>query len=50
MSIDLADDKILVTQFCPGWVQTEMGNMGGRTAAITVGNFAVSDAHSLSLA
>ncbi|KHJ77545.1 hypothetical protein OESDEN_22835 [Oesophagostomum dentatum] len=36
MSIDLADDKILVAQFCPGWVQTEMGNMGGRTAAITV--------------
>ncbi|KAK6749048.1 hypothetical protein RB195_001579 [Necator americanus] len=36
MAIDLADDKILVAQFCPGWVQTEMGNMGGRTAAITV--------------
>ncbi|WKY04015.1 hypothetical protein Q1695_005192 [Nippostrongylus brasiliensis] len=36
MSIDLEDDKILIAQFCPGWVQTEMGNMGGRTADITV--------------
>ncbi|VDM72745.1 unnamed protein product [Strongylus vulgaris] len=37
MSIDLVNDKILVVQFCPGWVQTDMGNMNGRTAAITVG-------------
>ncbi|VDL83393.1 unnamed protein product [Nippostrongylus brasiliensis] len=36
MSIDLEEDKILIAQFCPGWVQTEMGNMGGRTADITV--------------
>lgn len=38
MAVDLKDDKILVAQFCPGWVQTEMGNMGGVTAAITVSN------------
>ncbi|VDM82695.1 unnamed protein product, partial [Strongylus vulgaris] len=37
MSIDLVNDKILVVQFCPGWVQTDMGNMNGRTAPITVG-------------
>lgn len=36
MAIDLKEDNILVAQFCPGWVQTDMGNMGGRTAAITV--------------
>ncbi|KAE9417536.1 hypothetical protein Angca_006819, partial [Angiostrongylus cantonensis] len=36
MAIDLAKDKILVAQFCPGWVQTDMGNMGGRIAELTV--------------
>ncbi|KAK6028769.1 hypothetical protein OSTOST_05142 [Ostertagia ostertagi] len=36
MAVDLESDKILVAQFCPGWVQTDMGNMGGKVAAITV--------------
>ncbi|KAJ1358982.1 hypothetical protein KIN20_017570 [Parelaphostrongylus tenuis] len=36
LAIDLAKDKILVAQFCPGWVQTDMGNMGGRIAELTV--------------
>ncbi|KIH54263.1 hypothetical protein ANCDUO_15592, partial [Ancylostoma duodenale] len=36
MAIDLANDKILVAQFCPGWVKTDMGNMGGIIAAITM--------------
>ncbi|KAJ1358992.1 hypothetical protein KIN20_017580 [Parelaphostrongylus tenuis] len=36
LAIDLAKDKILVAQLAPGWVQTDMGNYGGRTAEITV--------------
>ncbi|KJH45970.1 oxidoreductase, short chain dehydrogenase/reductase family protein [Dictyocaulus viviparus] len=36
MAVDLTKDKILVVQFCPGWVRTDMGNMGGRIAAISV--------------
>ncbi|CAJ0601080.1 unnamed protein product [Cylicocyclus nassatus] len=40
MAVDLVKDKIIVTQFCPGWVQTDMGNMNGRTAAVTVSDSA----------
>uniref|UniRef100_A0A0K0D1J0 NAD(P)-binding Rossmann-fold superfamily protein n=1 Tax=Angiostrongylus cantonensis TaxID=6313 RepID=A0A0K0D1J0_ANGCA len=36
LAVDLAKEKILVAQFCPGWVKTEMGNMAGRIAEITV--------------
>ncbi|CAJ0601079.1 unnamed protein product [Cylicocyclus nassatus] len=36
MATDLATDKIIVTQFCPGWVRTAMGNMEGRKATLTV--------------
>ncbi|RCN52314.1 oxidoreductase, short chain dehydrogenase/reductase family protein [Ancylostoma caninum] len=36
MATDLAKENILVAQFCPGWVQTEMGNIGGQVASITV--------------
>ncbi|CAJ0601189.1 unnamed protein product [Cylicocyclus nassatus] len=36
MSIDLAKDKIIVAQLCPGWVQTEMGNLNGIIAEITI--------------
>ncbi|KAE9417535.1 hypothetical protein Angca_006818, partial [Angiostrongylus cantonensis] len=40
MAIDLAEDKILVAQLCPGWVQTEMGNKCGRIGQLTVGESA----------
>ncbi|EGT36828.1 hypothetical protein CAEBREN_10013 [Caenorhabditis brenneri] len=33
LSIDLKDDHILAVNFCPGWVQTDMG---GPQAALTV--------------
>lgn len=36
MAIDLENDKILVAQICPGWVQTDIGNMT-EIAPLTVG-------------
>uniref|UniRef100_A0A0K0DQM2 C-factor n=1 Tax=Angiostrongylus cantonensis TaxID=6313 RepID=A0A0K0DQM2_ANGCA len=36
MAADLVSDKVLVAQFHPGWVRTDMGTMGGRVAKITV--------------
>lgn len=33
LAVDLKDDNVLVVNFCPGWVQT---NLGGKNAALTV--------------
>ncbi|CAJ0601186.1 unnamed protein product [Cylicocyclus nassatus] len=45
MAVDLAGDKIIVTQFHPGWVQTDMG---GRNAAVTPTESATSLVDSMS--
>lgn len=48
MAVDLAKEKILVAQFCPGWVQTDMGNIDGLTAELTVEESASSLVESMS--
>uniref|UniRef100_A0A1I7XA58 C-factor n=1 Tax=Heterorhabditis bacteriophora TaxID=37862 RepID=A0A1I7XA58_HETBA len=45
MAVDLLRDNIIVAQFCPGWVQTEMG---GESAAITVDESASALVNSIS--